>query len=104
MIYILGLLKYSILPIYINSTIAQEIHKTQSVSENIIANMNLIPFFKGFDFKDFCLNVIMTFPMGILLPCIKKENLSKIIRSGIILGLGIEIVPAFTRIHSRLYV
>ncbi|WP_175438385.1 VanZ family protein [Fusibacter sp. 3D3] len=92
MMYILGLLKYSIMPIYINSTIAQEIHKTQSTSGNIINNMNLIPFFKGFSFKDFFLNVIMTFPMGFLLPCINKKNISQIIKYGIILGLGIEII------------
>lgn len=91
-IYIFGLLKYAIFPIYINSMIALEIHKTQSAVDNIMSNTNLIPFFNSFDLKDFFLNIIMTFPVGFLVPCINKKNTSQMIIWGLIIGVGIETI------------
>lgn len=61
--------------------------------EIIKSNLNLVPFLKGLDIKDFILNIIMTFPLGVLLPCMIKDlDTKKIVKIGVLTGLGIELI------------
>lgn len=72
-IYLVNLFKYAIFPMYINSSIAEYFKNSMTTSEIIKSSLNLVPFLEGLNIKDFILNKIMTFPLGVLLPCIIKD-------------------------------
>lgn len=92
-IYFINLLKYAIFPIYINSEIATIFQESMSLSEIIKSNVNLIPIFKDFNYIDFFLNILMTVPLGFILPCITKGlDDKRIYRIGLITGIGIELI------------
>ncbi|QIB27977.1 VanZ family protein [Caloranaerobacter azorensis] len=93
-IYFINLLNYTIFPIHINSSIATITQEEFTIFESLKNNTNLIPFNK-LDKIDFILNIIMTIPLGVLLPClVKKLNTKKILIIGLITGLGIEACQA----------
>lgn len=91
-IYFINLLKYAIFPIYLGGTFKETIRNEMTLTQIIKLNTNLIPLISGFNKKDFLLNIVMTFPLGFLLPCLKKNlNTRKIIIIGLLTGLLIEL-------------
>ncbi|WP_054252793.1 hypothetical protein [Neofamilia massiliensis] len=69
--YILLLLKYAIFPIYLKTDIADTMRSELTLKEIISTNVNLLPFFSGFNLRDFVLNIIMTLPFGFLMGVLK---------------------------------
>ena len=86
--YIILLVKYAVFPIYISGSIKEMMREELSFSESLAENINLIPFIRGWYPKDFLLNIIMTLPLGVLLPCLIKGMTKK---SMTIVGLGVGI-------------
>lgn len=87
-VYLVKLLGYTVFPIYIMPNPYSEEY---TLLEIIKMNTNIIPFI-NMDVKDFVLNIIMTFPLDCILPCLLK-NLSdkKIILIALLTGIGFEL-------------
>lgn len=92
-VYFVNLLKYAVFPIYIGSDISNVFKSEYNLIDIIKMNTNIVPFISGLSLKDFILNIIMTFPLGFLLPTLAKNlNIKKIFGIGAVVGLGIELI------------
>ena len=90
-IYLFFLVKYAIFPIYLDSEINEIMGSHLPISDLIKRNVNVIPLFRGMYVQDFCLNIIMTMPIGFLIPCLKKGlNTRRMVKIGLFIGIGIE--------------
>lgn len=90
-IYLINMLNYAIFPMYFGTDIAKAVQKIQTTSENIWVHTTLVPFFDKLDIKDFILNIVMTFPFGVLYPLIfSKKKFAQMLMVGFLLGLSIE--------------
>lgn len=88
--YTILLVKYAVFPIYISGSIKEMMQEELSFSESLAENISLIPLIRGWYPKDFILNIIMTLPLGVLLPCLIK-GMTKISMTIVGLGVGITI-------------
>lgn len=100
-IYSLYLFKYAVFPIYLSDTMKAAMQFDSDAALSFGKNLNLIPFLKNFYPMDFMLNIIMTLPLGILAPCVKKDIKlgSFCILTGIILELNqflLALIQGFT--------
>src|SRR5699024_2338210 len=92
-VYFINLLKYAVFPIHFSEDVKNIMQEERTILEIVKLNTNLIPFSSGFDKKDFLLNIIMTLPLGFLIPCLKRDlNNKKVIILGLATGLLIEFI------------
>ncbi len=90
-IYLIFLVKYAIFPIYLDSEINEIMGSKLPISDLIKKHVNVIPLFRGLYVQDFFLNIIMTMPIGFLIPCLKDGlNTRKMVKVGLFIGIGIE--------------
>ncbi len=83
-IYTVYLFKYAVFPIYVSGSMKESMQRNREL--HLFEKLNFIPFFKCFYRKDFVLNMIMTAPLGFLIPCMKKNAKNGIFFLGILTG------------------
>lgn len=94
--YIVLLIKHAIFPIYLGGSMKQIMQAEMPMSKSLSENVNLIPLVRGWYPEDFLLNIIMTLPLGILLPClIKGMTIQSAAIAGTGIGIGIELIQFF---------
>lgn len=95
-IYFINLVGYVVFPIYIKSSIADEIiSRYDSLYNHFLYNLELIPF-KGISFNEFLLNILLTFPLGCFIPVLKKGcTFKKMILFGLSIGILFELNQIF---------